>query len=254
MIKFFRKIRYDLMEKNKTGKYFKYAIGEIVLVVIGILIALQINNWNEQRKQNSQERYILNQLKVEFEADSIKINTLEKLTTGKMNESKYLLQLITEYNKDSIRFIPLKPIFFIGKAIPFYDYSPTYNELVNSGKLNVISNDSIKIAINDFINHNAQMESTLYVDMHAKKSSYMNHVYRYFNGEINGLLWQAKMSDLSELLALGADYNGFMEDPNTIYELNKVLASDGELSFIYNRNVKSKLYLVLDLLNREIQK
>jgi len=50
MIKFFRKIRYDLMEKNKTGKYFKYAIGEIVLVVIGILIALQINNWNENRK------------------------------------------------------------------------------------------------------------------------------------------------------------------------------------------------------------
>jgi hypothetical protein len=51
MIKFFRKIRYDLMEKNKTGKYFKYAIGEILLVVIGILIALQINNWNETRKQ-----------------------------------------------------------------------------------------------------------------------------------------------------------------------------------------------------------
>ena len=50
MIKFFRKIRYDLMEKNKTGKYFKYAIGEIVLVVIGILIALQINNWNEGNK------------------------------------------------------------------------------------------------------------------------------------------------------------------------------------------------------------
>ena len=53
MIKLFRKIRYDLMEKNKTGKYLKYAIGEIVLVVIGILIALSINNWNEQSKQNS---------------------------------------------------------------------------------------------------------------------------------------------------------------------------------------------------------
>ena len=51
MIKFFRKIRYDLMEKNKTGKYLKYAIGEIILVVIGILIALQLNNWNENRKQ-----------------------------------------------------------------------------------------------------------------------------------------------------------------------------------------------------------
>ncbi|MCK0180081.1 DUF6090 family protein [Flavobacteriaceae bacterium S0862] len=254
MIKFFRKIRQNLLSEGKAGKYFKYAIGEIVLVVIGILIALSINNWNEQRKQNSQEQYILNQLKVEFEADSVKINTLEKLTTGKINQSKYLLKLIKEYNKDSITLIPLKPIFLIGKAIPFYDYSPTYNELVNSGKLNVIRNDSIRVAINDFRNHNAQMESTLYIDMHAKKMSYMNHVYRYFNGEINGLLWQAKMSDLSKLLALGADYNGFMEDPNTEHELNKVLASDSELSFIYNRNVKSKLYLVLDLLNREIQK
>ena len=45
MLKFYRKIRYDLIEKNKTGKYLKYAIGEIILVVIGILIALSINNW-----------------------------------------------------------------------------------------------------------------------------------------------------------------------------------------------------------------
>ena len=50
MIKFFRQIRFNLMGQNKTGKYLKYAIGEIVLVVIGILIALQINNWNENRK------------------------------------------------------------------------------------------------------------------------------------------------------------------------------------------------------------
>jgi hypothetical protein len=53
MIKFFRKIRQNLLLENKNGKYFKYAIGEIVLVVIGILIALQINNANEQSKQNS---------------------------------------------------------------------------------------------------------------------------------------------------------------------------------------------------------
>ena len=50
MIKFFRKIRQNLLSEGKTEKYLKYAIGEIVLVVIGILIALQINNWNENRK------------------------------------------------------------------------------------------------------------------------------------------------------------------------------------------------------------
>ena len=59
MIKFFRKIRYDLMETGKTGKYLKYAIGEIVLVVIGILIALQINNWNGQRKLELKEKSLL---------------------------------------------------------------------------------------------------------------------------------------------------------------------------------------------------
>ena len=51
MIKFFRKIRQNSLMENKTGKYLKYAVGEILLVVIGILIALQINNWNEDRKQ-----------------------------------------------------------------------------------------------------------------------------------------------------------------------------------------------------------
>ena len=59
MIKFFRKIRFNLMSENQTGKYFKYAIGEIVLVVIGILIALGINNWNEHRKDLEKELNII---------------------------------------------------------------------------------------------------------------------------------------------------------------------------------------------------
>tara|TARA_B110000902_G_scaffold186472_2_gene211077 strand:+ start:2030 stop:2242 length:213 start_codon:yes stop_codon:yes gene_type:complete len=66
MIKLFRKIRYNLMEKNKTGKYFKYAIGEIVLVVIGIIIALQINNWNENRTKLKEEQNIIFNLNTEF--------------------------------------------------------------------------------------------------------------------------------------------------------------------------------------------
>ena len=55
MIKFFRQIRFSLMSVNKTSKYFKYTIGEIILVVNGILIALQINNWNQNRLDSNQE-------------------------------------------------------------------------------------------------------------------------------------------------------------------------------------------------------
>ena len=62
MIKFFRKIRYNVMEQNKTGKYFKYAIGEIILVVIGILIALNINNWNSNRIERNSDYQLINAL------------------------------------------------------------------------------------------------------------------------------------------------------------------------------------------------
>ena len=85
MIKFFRNIPQKLINQGKTTNYFKYAIGEIVLVVIGILIALQINNWNEQRKSYKTEFEILESLqrdlqltKLELEND-IKHNELSKL-------------------------------------------------------------------------------------------------------------------------------------------------------------------------------
>ena len=68
MIKFFRKIRENLIMENKTSKYLKYAIGEIILVVIGILIALQINNWNEDHKQQKTQQIYLEKLAVDVDS------------------------------------------------------------------------------------------------------------------------------------------------------------------------------------------
>ena len=73
MIKLFRKIRYNLMSENKTSKYFKYAIGEIILVVIGILIALQINNWNALKKQESNNIFLSKRLLVETDKNIIEL-------------------------------------------------------------------------------------------------------------------------------------------------------------------------------------
>ena len=84
MIKFFRKIRYDYMETGKTTKYFKYAIGEIILVMIGILLALQINNWNESRKARITEAAKLNKLVEDLRFDSISFDAnLKKLVSIK---------------------------------------------------------------------------------------------------------------------------------------------------------------------------
>jgi len=70
MIKFFRKIRQNLLMENKTGKYFKYTIGEIILVVIGILIALSINSWNSDRLQNAKNRQLLLKMSKELDQHS----------------------------------------------------------------------------------------------------------------------------------------------------------------------------------------
>ena len=67
MIKFFRHIRQYSLMSNQTGKYFKYALGEILLVVIGILIALQINTWKEEHQLKKEEEKILKNLAVDFE-------------------------------------------------------------------------------------------------------------------------------------------------------------------------------------------
>ena len=66
MIKIFRKIRQNLIMENKTGKYFKYAIGEIILVVIGILIALWINNANQEHQQNKEQKALVVSLELEL--------------------------------------------------------------------------------------------------------------------------------------------------------------------------------------------
>ena len=80
MIKFFKKIRYNLMETGKAGKYFKYAIGEIILVVVGILIALSINIWNEVKKERKSEKSILIEIwssALEFIHSSVRLNVLD---------------------------------------------------------------------------------------------------------------------------------------------------------------------------------
>jgi len=79
MIPFFRKIRKKMADDNRPLKYMRYAIGEIVLVVIGILIALQINTWNESQKLVKLEKELLWQVKIGLESD---YNSISKSING----------------------------------------------------------------------------------------------------------------------------------------------------------------------------
>jgi hypothetical protein len=95
MIKFFRKIRYQLLGEGNTGKYLKYAIGEILLVVIGILIALSINNWNEERKSIQKGREILSDIRDNVEFNTIRFQKDIEITREVINSIDILLNNIT---------------------------------------------------------------------------------------------------------------------------------------------------------------
>ena len=117
MIKFFRHIRRSLIQQNQMGKYFKYAIGEILLVVIGILIALQINNWNEGRKARQIEATKLNKLLEDLKLDSIAFDSNVKVLTTIDNLHQELYNIgykstneeLTNNPKEIRRYVPFNP-------------------------------------------------------------------------------------------------------------------------------------------------
>ncbi|WP_339753177.1 DUF6090 family protein [uncultured Winogradskyella sp.] len=148
MIKFFRKIRYDLMEKNKTGKYFKYAIGEIVLVVIGILIALQIDNLNTKKIENQREIKYLTNIKLDLNKD---IESLEYNINFRHKKALGIEKLLNQINGQQILNLS-ETTYNVVNTLYQEKFQPSnvaYNELVSSGNMNLISNDSIKIYLFD---------------------------------------------------------------------------------------------------------
>jgi len=139
MIKFFRKIREDLLTKGKTGKYLKYAVGEIILVVIGILIALQINNWNEQRKENIKEQAILKRLEKEFISNRNQLSDKIQFRNTLIKNCGRLLEYYDQPEnvlRDSI-------IVYLSTIQP-PTFDPIQNDLVSSGNIEILKNEELK--------------------------------------------------------------------------------------------------------------
>ncbi len=101
MIKFFRKIRQRFLTENKFSKYLLYAIGEIVLVVIGILIALQINNWNERKKSLNSEVYILTEILKNLNEDNQLVGDIIQQRKKAKDAIDYLIKFVNNEDINS---------------------------------------------------------------------------------------------------------------------------------------------------------
>lgn len=142
MIKFFRHIRQQLISENKTGKYLKYAIGEIILVVIGILIALSINNWNQNYTRNKLELEALKNLKEDFDFNLSELLRVDSVNTNNIKSCLIILNHTGKRYKED---------FILEKYLSDAAASPDYaakngflNDLVSSGNLGLIKNNTLR--------------------------------------------------------------------------------------------------------------
>jgi len=143
MIKFFRKIRQNLLSQGKTGKYLKYAIGEIVLVMIGILLALQVSNWNDNRKDRISERKILDNIHKDFKKNKVNFDSMKVINYRSLAALDSMVALFP-LNMDSLKINAYFKYREQIENITYNAYSSTVESVINSNSLQLIQNEELQ--------------------------------------------------------------------------------------------------------------
>jgi hypothetical protein len=251
------------MEKNKTGKYLKYAIGEVVLVVIGILIALSINNWNESRIDRISEQAILRQLKSEFNSNLKQLDEKIGIRSYIMNSA---IQLLANIDNPSIRNIDSIEMH-LAKTTPYTTFDPILNDLATSGNLRLIKNDSLRALLSVWTSEIVQV-----TEGEQTWAKYRNEIYIPFlikNYQVRSLRNKAMKTNLlytflinqenreSEIKDIGnskhfSDFNTLLDNPDYEDHLVRCITT--------NRNTQQQAFIlrdriveILDILNKEIK-
>lgn len=210
MIKFFRKIRQSLLAEAKFGQYLKYAIGEIVLVVIGILIALSINSWNSDRLDRNEEQVILKQLKSELISNKEQLISKIERRENVIRAGVKILELIdhpeTLYDQRTLDSL-------VFTTIPNFTFDPSegmMKQLNEGGKLSLIQNEELRLLLSNWssILIQAKEEEGFYSQVNF--NDYRPFLYRHLNYRnisamigSTGLLKPVYLSEDKEELELG---------------------------------------------------
>jgi len=178
MIPIFRKTRKQMADDNKPLKYIRYAIGEIILVVIGILIALQINNWNEERKAFTKSKNYLTEILKDLEADTFVFKKAVENISESIEADEWALSR-TDYKPNQIDSIWDS---FGGWYFNYSINDRTFQKIQNAGDSKLVGYDSV---MNQITNYYTKIKESLdsYVDWDKKevteRQAYMQDIEEY---------------------------------------------------------------------------
>jgi hypothetical protein len=241
MIKFFRQIRQRLVTENKVGRYLIYAIGEIFLVVIGILIALSLNTWNDNRKDRIAEKELYKTLIGSLENDLEDVlDKAEKIDTAIMSQEIFIT---SSYEEVVSRFSPAELWFLIGKvgntSYSFFPNYSLYNKISNNKEIDLIQSKEIQMKIMELFEQHYKEYNDL--DLNLEEKAQFSLVPNFF-GKIAPEIIKNEGFDLE---VFRENYAQLQIECGEIYFLSKTTRDS-------MRNCQRNIETLLDLLKAEL--
>ena len=230
MIKFFRKIRQKLIVENRFNKYLLYVIGEIVLVVIGILIALQINNANEQKKESAFEVKMLHEIRKEIIQDTMYFNMIRKRAETTVEGAEKMKYFYAKKEPVSDSVVKYSKKMFT--SFQFSYHKGAYEALKSTG-IDKITNDSLRNAITDLYDFTIPRgKSMIFGNMNSTNTSYIYDIEPFVEILV-------KLNDDNQAETVIEIHPNYFENKEfLIYILDKLSA--------YNDSKSRLVYLIKD--------
>ena len=246
MIKFFRSIRKNLLTEGKTSKYFKYAIGEIALVVIGILIALQLNTWKENSKALKIETNILSEIINGLHKDVLDINHNVKGHYDGIEACNYWNKLINDQQVD-VDSVEIKYTRLLRGFISIQNTS-SYESLKSRG-LELISNDSLRLEIISLYEEDYQAIKIIEEDY--QEAQFYDNYFKSINKLINSNLIFSTEGDLTSIqVPLNFDEKTKNEMQSYLWKIK----TNRQFAVRLYETIEQKIENLIQKINQEIEK
>ena len=188
MLRFFRRIRHALFASGQTRRYIFYAVGEIALVVIGILIALQVNNWNESRKNQTLEHEYYCRLLDDLNQDRAQLIELKDLAQQRLKASNQAARLLqnesaykTEVGREMIKGL-------IGSLREFVPNNSAFEDLKSGGNIHLIRDKSVVKALNNYYQQVDGINQILSYHTNNMATIWYSHRDKFESGWIHGTM------------------------------------------------------------------
>ncbi len=225
MLRIFSSIRQGLLNEGKTSKYFRYAIGEIILVVVGILIALQVNNWNIERAEAKLGQEYIHRLIEDLERDIINIDSRTALAELRLGFGQLLKDAVsdTQVALDN-RGEFLAAIVSVARVSPVYLSKDTFEELRSTGYLRLLDRETKSVLFEYFSYYD---ERGLNVEPNKMMAhTFLENAYKIINFQYTDIQFPvATQRIIEEIREMEVDESLVVETLNRMRENEDLLAS-----------------------------